>query len=206
MIFLGIIKLVYNHWKLRKYTKIAATKAAFKNEMKHSQSVRRGRARDVPFGIRAIESGVEVDGVWISKTNTPASSIPGSPVISATPDRQAAAQADSSVDRTSSASNMTHLEIPQAIQSQSHADAAPGPSTRNPFERPVRNHEPPPTSDHQARGRPTYQPRRSSQLRYSNSINPEDSEDATDVETRPPSSDRNGQYLERMYRNLIDMI
>lgn len=29
---------------------------------------------DIPFGIRAIESGIEVDGVWISRTNTPVGS------------------------------------------------------------------------------------------------------------------------------------
>lgn len=28
---------------------------------------------EVPFGIRAIESGIEVEGVWISRSNTPAS-------------------------------------------------------------------------------------------------------------------------------------
>jgi len=34
----------------------------------------------VPFGIRAIEAGVEVDGVWVSRTNTPGSSRPSSPI------------------------------------------------------------------------------------------------------------------------------
>ena len=29
---------------------------------------------EIPFGIRAIQSGIEVDGVWISRTNTPAGS------------------------------------------------------------------------------------------------------------------------------------
>lgn len=29
---------------------------------------------EIPFGIRAIESGIEVDGVWISRSNTPAPS------------------------------------------------------------------------------------------------------------------------------------
>lgn len=29
---------------------------------------------DIPFGIRAIESGIEVDGVWISRSNTPVGS------------------------------------------------------------------------------------------------------------------------------------
>ena len=31
----------------------------------------RGSNNDVPFGIRAIESGIEVEGVWISRGNTP---------------------------------------------------------------------------------------------------------------------------------------
>lgn len=30
-----------------------------------------GKTDEVPFGIRAIESGLEVDGVWISRNNTP---------------------------------------------------------------------------------------------------------------------------------------
>lgn len=34
----------------------------------------------VPFGIRAIEAGIEVDGVWVSKPNTPGSSRPSSPI------------------------------------------------------------------------------------------------------------------------------
>lgn len=29
---------------------------------------------NIPFGIRAIESGIEVDGVWISRSNTPVAS------------------------------------------------------------------------------------------------------------------------------------
>jgi hypothetical protein len=29
---------------------------------------------DIPFGVRAIESGIEVDGVWISRSNTPVGS------------------------------------------------------------------------------------------------------------------------------------
>lgn len=31
----------------------------------------------IPFGIRALEKGVEVEGVWVSRTNTPATSIIG---------------------------------------------------------------------------------------------------------------------------------
>jgi hypothetical protein len=33
-----------------------------------------GLKNDIPFGIRALESGIEVDGVWISRSNTPVGS------------------------------------------------------------------------------------------------------------------------------------
>ena len=33
------------------------------------------RADEVPFGIRALERGVEVEGVWVSRGNTPEPSI-----------------------------------------------------------------------------------------------------------------------------------
>lgn len=32
------------------------------------------KGHDIPFGVRAIQSGIQVDGIWISKTNTPAAS------------------------------------------------------------------------------------------------------------------------------------
>lgn len=32
------------------------------------------RKFDIPFGVRAIQSGIEVDGIWISRPNTPAGS------------------------------------------------------------------------------------------------------------------------------------
>lgn len=36
-----------------------------------------GKKADIPFGVRAIQSGIQVDGIWISRPGTPAS---GSPV------------------------------------------------------------------------------------------------------------------------------
>ena len=50
--------------------------------VEESAKQRRGRQQDAaPFGIRAIESGIEVEGVWISKNNSPASSAPASPKL-----------------------------------------------------------------------------------------------------------------------------
>ncbi|KAL9017061.1 MAG: hypothetical protein Q9185_005615 [Variospora sp. 1 TL-2023] len=127
VILAGIFKLAYTHWKLRKYTALAKTRAAQKEEgLQQSPPVgRRQKGNDVPFGVRAIESGIEVDGVWISRSNTPANSTPGSPNLSAKKDpaaqSQAAAAARAEFNRNSTVSNMSRLEIPQAAHDSAEA-------------------------------------------------------------------------------------
>ncbi len=147
--------------------------------MQHSQSIRRGRAREVPFGVRALESGVEVEGVWVSGTNTPAASTPGTPTFLANAD---STPGEPSPDRASSASTMSHLEMPQptrgyptvTIASDSNSqDSSPFADLRVSSDS---TQQPPPVSDHLPHKRPSYKPRRSSQLRYSNSIRSEDPE------------------------------
>lgn len=155
--------------------------------MQHSTSVKRGRGREIPFGVRALESGVEVDGVWISGTNTPASSMPGSPDISAL--RKHQHLQDQSPDGQSSNSDMSRLEIPQPTHGIPgvNQSSGPSPTLSTPFDRTMpaeRRHHAPTTSDHQARGRATYQPRRSSHLRISNSFKPDDSEAFATLEGR----------------------
>ncbi|KAF1826454.1 uncharacterized protein K489DRAFT_116334 [Dissoconium aciculare CBS 342.82] len=72
-ILLGCVKLVYVHWQLRKHTK--AVELGDDEQVIRRQMSQRRRAQriknEVPFGIRAIEEGIEVEGVWISRTNTP---------------------------------------------------------------------------------------------------------------------------------------
>ena len=147
--------------------------------MQHSQSVRRGRGREVPFGVRALESGIEVEGVWISGTNTPAGSTPGTPPFLANAN---SARGEPSPDRGSSASTMSHLEMPQPTQGYPTVII---PSDNNslvsgPFAdlrvSSDSTQQQPPISDHLPHKRPSYKPRRSSQLRYSNSIKSEDPE------------------------------
>ena len=147
--------------------------------MQHSQSVKRGRAREVPFGVRALESGIEVEGVWISGTNTPAGSTPGTPTFLANAN---SARGEPSPDRASSASIMSHLEMPQPTQgyptvmitSESNSqDSSPFADLRVSLDS---TQQPPPKSDHMPHRRPSYKPRRSSQLRYSNSMRSEDPE------------------------------
>ncbi|KAH7414076.1 hypothetical protein DE146DRAFT_16426 [Phaeosphaeria sp. MPI-PUGE-AT-0046c] len=62
---------------MKKYTKVNKGKQAQTPEMLEAQPVTAVSVEtkeDTPFGIRAIQSGIEVEGVWISKTNTPVGS------------------------------------------------------------------------------------------------------------------------------------
>lgn len=206
------MKLTYNKWRLRKYTAVAETKAALRREMQHTTSVKRGRSQrqQIPFGVRALESGIEVDGVWISGANTP-SSMPGSPTIA--PMRPQPAPRDHSPETSSSSSETSRIEIPQPVHGYHGTKQSAGPSSKvhAQHDRPSeRQHSKPPTFDHQNHGRPTYQPRRSSQLRFSNSLDPEDSEAFAALEGRTTAGQTNGKRLEgehiprvvRSYTNL----
>lgn len=194
------MKLTYNKWRLRKYTAVAETKAALRREMQHTTSVKRGRSQrqQIPFGVRALESGIEVDGVWISGTNTPAS-MPGSPNIAAI--KPQPTHRDQSSEASSSVSETSRIDIPQPVHEYTGINRSAGPSHKlpTPLDRPMsseRQHSKPPTSDHQNRGRPTYQPRRSSHLRFSNSLTPEDSKAFAALEGRTVTAGGNGKHPE----------
>ncbi len=177
--------------------------------MRHTASVRRGRSQrqQVPFGVRALESGIEVDGVWISGTNTPAS-MPGSPSIAAM--KPQPAHRDQSSAASSSASESSRIEIPQQVHEFPGINRSAGPShkTSTPYDRPrssERKHSKPSTSDHQNHGRPTYQPRRSSHLRFSNSLSPEDSAAFAALEGRTMTAEGNGKRSEGEHSRLCPM-
>lgn len=76
----GLCKLSYNTWRIRNYSKIAMA-ASMSPAALEGQLMSEPLQDDefVPFGIRALESGVEVEGVWISDTHVPR---PGSPASS----------------------------------------------------------------------------------------------------------------------------
>ena len=68
-------RLGYVHWRLRKYT-VVEERERNEQAVRRQMSQRRRapgtqRSDEVPFGVRAIESGIEVDGVWVSRGNTP---------------------------------------------------------------------------------------------------------------------------------------
>lgn len=197
------MKLTYNKWRLRKYTAVAENKAALRREMQHTMSVKRGRSQrqQIPFGVRALESGIEVDGVWISGTNTP-STMPGSPNIAAM--KPQPAHREQSPETSSSASEMSRIEAPQPVHGYSDLSHSSGLSNKitTPAERPMsseRQQKKPSSSEHQNLGRPTYQPRRSSQLRFSNSLDAESSQALAALEGRTRATDAKGKRPEGKY-------
>ena len=148
------MKLIYNHHRIRKYTQLAAEKAQIREQLQRTASVKHGGGNDIPFGIRALESGIEVDGVWISGSNTPAGSTPvhsapGSPTLTPMAEvPKAASHGKVSSDRASLPSQITRIEMPP----QAYGHDADRRSISQP-----------------GSGRASYQPRRSSGLRFSNS-------------------------------------
>jgi len=112
-IFLGLLKLWYDRNKIRKYSKVDKGKTAATPEMLESQPVQQVQAeemkQDIPFGIRAIESGIEVDGVWISRSNTPVGSSRASIM---------------SENRLPHSFNGSAFELPQMSYASSHGSSA----------------------------------------------------------------------------------
>lgn len=66
----GLVKLWLNNRLMRKQEVLDEEKRARYTEMRRS-GLQVKRANDIPFGVRAIQSGVEVEGIWISRPATP---------------------------------------------------------------------------------------------------------------------------------------
>ncbi|KAI1814738.1 hypothetical protein GGS20DRAFT_547166 [Poronia punctata] len=68
--FIGWIKLWWAQRLLAKYALLDEEKKQRQMELRKS-GIPAGRRADIPFGVRAIQSGIEVEGIWISRPVTP---------------------------------------------------------------------------------------------------------------------------------------
>ncbi|KAI5865035.1 hypothetical protein GGS23DRAFT_405536 [Durotheca rogersii] len=66
----GLVKLWWLSRYLKKHTVLDEEKRIRHMEMRKS-GLPVGKRADIPFGVRAIQSGIEVDGIWISRPSTP---------------------------------------------------------------------------------------------------------------------------------------
>ncbi|KAH7388674.1 hypothetical protein BKA66DRAFT_415043 [Pyrenochaeta sp. MPI-SDFR-AT-0127] len=145
-ILLGFVRLAYDRYKMRKYIKVDKGKQAQTPEMLEAQPVTAVSLEtkdEIPFGIRAIQSGIEVDGVWISRSNTPVASSRASIVSEKLPRSY----------------NNSQLELPQSAMHGSSRNSSRAPSS---FDRAV-SAERVPTNDSRSsspgRGRASNAPR-----------------------------------------------
>jgi hypothetical protein len=115
-IFLGLLKLWYDRNRIRKYSKVDKGKRVQTPEMLEAQpvtAVTQETKDEIPFGIRAIQSGIEIDGVWISRTNTPVGSSRNSIINEKLPRSY----------------NNSQLELPQAVLYGSSRNSSRAPSS-----------------------------------------------------------------------------
>ncbi|KAI0404504.1 hypothetical protein F4802DRAFT_615610 [Xylaria palmicola] len=68
--FIGWVKLWWMQRLLKKHALLDEEKRVRQRELRKS-GLPAGRRIDIPFGVRAIQSGVEVEGIWISRPVTP---------------------------------------------------------------------------------------------------------------------------------------
>ena len=66
----GLVKLWWNNRLMRKQEILDEEKRARYTEMRRS-GISAKRTNEIPFGVRALQSGIEVDGIWISRPATP---------------------------------------------------------------------------------------------------------------------------------------
>ncbi|KAI9816411.1 MAG: hypothetical protein M1832_005078 [Thelocarpon impressellum] len=134
----GFVKLAYTHWKLRKYTAIAEARKNHLQEMRRCRHIIPLRGEDVPFGIRAIESGIEVEGVWISRPNSPAPTIRSFAPPSPGSGRDGASSFDASPKKHGPAPSASSLlSIPQPVHGPPTNHSLPSPRASSVYTRPA---------------------------------------------------------------------
>jgi hypothetical protein len=120
------------------------------------QMIELRKGQDIPFGVRAIQSGIQVDGIWQSKDSTP---IPASLKFGHM------RNSSSSISGSQSPSSPS-LDVSQAASSRGRSSCRPNESGIFPLDQPgLEDFKAAETQD--TRGyRSLYKPRRSSHLRY----------------------------------------
>ncbi|KAJ4016773.1 hypothetical protein NW752_003904 [Fusarium irregulare] len=68
----GLIKLWWSNRSMRRHEIIDEEKRARLSLMSYC-GIANMRTPEIPFGIRALQSGIEVEGIWISRPNSPES-------------------------------------------------------------------------------------------------------------------------------------
>ncbi|KAG9231590.1 hypothetical protein BJ875DRAFT_443958 [Amylocarpus encephaloides] len=153
---IGYVKLLWLNRLVRKQEVVDEEKRSRIEELRHTgQIVESDKSHDIPFGVRAIQSGIQVDGIWISNTSLPLPS-------------------ELKLDRLPSSSLGSDASTARHLSGDASQNMG-GPSSRR-AQSPLRNESPIVSSDRADDGthervdragpQQTYKPRMSSHLRY----------------------------------------
>ncbi|QSZ29123.1 hypothetical protein DSL72_003633 [Monilinia vaccinii-corymbosi] len=152
----GYIKLLWTNRMVARQEIIDEEKRIKIQELRQSgQFIETKKDVDIPFGVRAIQSGIQVDGIWISGTNTPVPSIKLHRHSSFEP-----SSPDSASNAHVSLDGYNHPTPPK--NGQRYSESALLPSRRSVSDDDTINSDPRSSS----RQRATYTPKRSSLLRF----------------------------------------
>ncbi|KAK4192673.1 hypothetical protein QBC35DRAFT_469538 [Podospora australis] len=119
----GLMRLWWNNRLMRKQEVLDEEKRARLEEMRRT-GIPAKRANHIPFGIRAIEGGVEVDGIWISRpassSGTAAEKIP---LVSSTAlvDENSESTTPMTQERVSARQNAPDASIFQRLAHNAHS-------------------------------------------------------------------------------------
>ena len=92
--------------------------------MRQSRDIIQLKGRDVPFGVRAIESGIEIEGVWISRPSSPVQSI-RSPTFASLPSKHLPLADGTPEPRGPGVSDSSRLSVPKAVHGHSNSKLSP---------------------------------------------------------------------------------
>lgn len=67
---IGYVKLLWTNQYLRRQEAFDEEKRSHLDQVRRTGLPASRKYAEIPFGVRAIQSGVQVDGIWISKTST----------------------------------------------------------------------------------------------------------------------------------------
>ena len=192
-------KLLWINRHVKKQELVDEEKRTRTQELRNSgQIVEPRKSYDIPFGIRAIQSGIQVDGIWISQSSTP---IPSE--LKLGPLQHGSTETSGNLDTSKNvqASEETH---PQTVRPTSghgklpfrnselgspHLDQAGLAQQFMPPERP------------KSAGHVSYKPRKSSHLRYG-SHGKYDEETLEQLEGKTPPHNRLQTHRPRRSRKL----
>lgn len=142
VVLVALVRNAWDWWNLRKHVRILKEQQAEQAKLlqTHPSIRERRRKSQVPFGVRAIQSGIEVEGVWISRPNSvfnsPSTTTPSSPMAlqpkQSLGDKLAAAVREK--EREDEYNNMTVATAARQLEAQTAGGRMVSPrATSDPF-------------------------------------------------------------------------